>query len=436
MAFFVTLVAVATVRGQNTKVTNAAIEYDAGMQNQDLKSFENAIKEATAALAKPELLKPNQLAKAYAVRGRSYLEVFALAYAKDDKALLEKYESSRLDAYDDLEKALELDQKTWYDQLKIYRVKLSQYLLLDVQKFYQADNFSKALETITKVERIFKDLGQPPTYNIYSFRGTIFLAKKTPSDSLAALKDLQESLKVFDETVAKTEKLVAEKKLTKEQADELKKDNTIPKIYATLITLYSTVGKDPMKATQLADEGKKRYPGDEDIVKAELEVYRNHPNLFNEAVKKFEEQIQKNPKDVPAILAFANVYEQASDRAGEDSPQYKEYLDKATKLYEQALAIEPNNQLANFNLGAIYNNMAAAVSNKQNKLDYKQAAENERLQKEKIGYLEKALPYMEKAHNADPRNEKALRTLVQIVLNLNLTDKYNLYNERLQNLQK
>ncbi|MCS7086307.1 MAG: hypothetical protein NZ534_09570, partial [Bacteroidia bacterium] len=278
----------AQARAQNTKVTNAAIEYDAGMQNQDLKSFENAIREATAALAKPELLKPNQLAKAYAVRGRSYLEVFAIAYSKNDKALLEKYENSRLDAYDDLEKALELDLKTWNDQLKIYRVKLSQYLLLDVQRFYQADNYAKALETISKIEKIFKDLGQPPTYNIYSFRGTILLAKKNGADSLAALKDLEQSIKVYDETVAKTEKLVAEKKLQKEQAEELKKDNTIPKIFATVVALYGSVAKDPLKAVQVADEAKKRYPGDEDIVKAELEVYRNYPNLFDEAVKKFE----------------------------------------------------------------------------------------------------------------------------------------------------
>jgi tetratricopeptide (TPR) repeat protein len=105
-------------------------------------------------------------------------------------------------------------------------------------------------------------------------------------------------------------------------------------------------------------------------------------------------------------------------------------FEEAVGIYEKASAIEPGNQLAWFNLGAMYVNKGAALykdANSEN--DVKKAQE---LQEQAKGYFQKGLPALKKAQEIEPCDRDILKTLMQIAINLELTEDYAAYKAKLK----
>ena len=82
----------------------------------------------------------------------------------------------------------------------------------------------------------------------------------------------------------------------------------------------------------------------------------------------------------------------------------------------------PNFFDANFNLGVLYFNKAVKIYEDASKIS--DNAEYEKIKTEGDDMLQQSVPYMEKAHEIDPKDRASLETLKTIFYRLKMTDKY------------
>lgn len=128
-----------------------------------------------------------------------------------------------------------------------------------------------------------------------------------------------------------------------------------------------------------------------------------------DAVTYLESAIQKDPQNAQLYDVMGRLYEE-SDPA------------KAQGYFEKALAIDPNYTDALGNLGRIYFNQAVKIQTEANAINDNKLYREE-LDKAKALY-EKAMPYFEKAHAANPEAREYMVALRGIYYNLNMGDKY------------
>jgi len=113
---------------------------------------------------------------------------------------------------------------------------------------------------------------------------------------------------------------------------------------------------------------------------------------------------------------YDNLYQSASK--DKDDAKAKEYFDLAKKTYSDALAKNPNQLDANYSLGALYYNKAAARTQDMNALpeDFSSdgLAKMKVIRDEVMGLFEKALPFFQKAESIDPNDLNTLIALNEI----------------------
>jgi hypothetical protein len=84
----------------------------------------------------------------------------------------------------------------------------------------------------------------------------------------------------------------------------------------------------------------------------------------------------------------------------------------------------------------LYVNKAASINDEANKLPLDATAHYDKLKKEADEYLEKALPYLEKATELQPGDVNTLISLKQIYARTNKTDKVKAVQEKINAAQK
>jgi tetratricopeptide (TPR) repeat protein len=146
-------------------------------------------------------------------------------------------------------------------------------------------------------------------------------------------------------------------------------------------------------------------------------MYATNPALYDRALAKFEQDIQKNPNDELLKMAYAQLLESKD-------------MQKAIKIYESILEKNPNNKDVLFNLGALYNNAGKEKYDKANKSSDNN--EYKKLLDEAKADFKKALTYIEKSYqlseNASVQDKKAmLKALVQICTLLEENEKLKTY---------
>ena len=439
-ASFIILLAVLalTASAQNSKITSAALELDAG-------NYEDAVKFAREGVSNPSTLKPKQVAKGYSIIARSlmglYTRVSKLPKDKKeagDAELKSKFPTLVEDAFDALNKAKEADPASVEDQnLMSSRLAVGQLLLIKAQDkiFAEKADLTGAVTTLDQAEVMFKDLKvETKFFVLYFLRGIAKASQDGDAMKLAAISDFEQTIAYHKNAVELAVKTLGDKD---EEVTNLKTNPAPCRAYGELITLYAKYKKDLPKAKQLADQGSAACKGikdGEDAVRiAELNLYLQNPSLFDEAFAKFESEIQKKPDDVEVLLAYAGLLEKKAktDSAKPKEVQMESY-NKAIDMYKKALAKKPDSEAANYNVGVIYNNFAAEVAEKINKLpDNAPATVENKLREEMKGHLRSALPYMEKASELTKHADGAiLHTLVSITTNLEMMDKSAFYFEK------
>ncbi len=378
--FWLPLVVSLGLYAQKSKVTSASLALQDG-------DFERALGYVDQALAQPELLKAADQAKAYKIRVQAYIALLS----KDSATAQKKYPNLFEDAYSALRKARELDVRKEFDlELTQASAQLASILYSKGFELFQKEKLPQARENLTRAIELFEGLGQKDFFPPIALRG---LVNTQLRDTNAALADLEKALALSKAKPIK-------------EAEQM-----LPFVYTALINLYGSGGQGE-KAISVANEARSRFPTDENIRRAELNLYLQNPTLHDEAIKQFQTEIEKNPNNETYLLIYAQLLE-------------KRNPDSAAMYYQRVLALNPNNVNANYNLGAYYVNQAAEIAQKYN--ESKNEAQQKELYAQMQAKFRQALPYLEKAHEALPDDLALLQSLIQVTTYLNLDDKAKEY---------
>ena len=379
-SFWLALFVGVVMYAQKSKITSAALALQDG-------DFERALSYIDQAFAQPDLLKPADMAKGYKIRAQAYIALLS----KDPVGAQQKYPNLYQDTYSAIRKCRELDAKKEYEQdIKILSAQLASILYLKGFELFQKEQLPQAREYLTWATELYEIVGQKDFFPPIALRGLVNVQLR---DTNAALADLEKALAL---SKAKPMK----------DAEQL-----LPFIYMALINIYGGRGQGE-KAITLANEARSKFPTDENIRRAELNLYLQNPALHDEALKQFGAELEKNPNNEMYLLIYAQLLERKNP-------------DSAAVYYKRVLGINPNNVNANYNLGAYYVNQAAELAQKYNE------AKNEDQQKVLYNQMQEkfreALPYLEKAHEALPTDLALLQSLIQVTTYLNMDDKAKEY---------
>ena len=190
-------------------------------------------------------------------------------------------------------------------------------------------------------------------------------------------------------------------------------------IYLDLSRLYTMEG-DTTRAIAVASEGATKF-NDTQLATQEIELSLMSGKQ-KEVITKISDQAQKNPgnKLYPYYLGIA--YSTIGESA------------KAEEAYLNALKIDPNFADANTNIGGIILNKGINLFNQANQLPQNQQKEYESMIKLGEAELEKALPFLIKSSELDPKSRIALENLKTYYIIKKNQEKVTEISAKLENL--
>ncbi len=190
-------------------------------------------------------------------------------------------------------------------------------------------------------------------------------------------------------------------------------------IYLDLSRLYTMEG-DTSRAIAVASEGATKY-NDTQLATQEIELSLMSGKQ-KEVITKITDQAQKNPENklYPYYLGIA--YSTIGESA------------KAEEAYLNALKIDPNFVDASTNIGGIILNKGINLYNQANQLPQNQQKEYEAMIKRGDAELDKALPYLIKSSELDPKSRIALENLKTYYIIKKNQEKVTEISAKLENL--
>jgi tetratricopeptide (TPR) repeat protein len=190
-------------------------------------------------------------------------------------------------------------------------------------------------------------------------------------------------------------------------------------IYLDLSRLYTMEG-DTTRAIAVASEGATKF-NDTQLATQEIELSLMSGKQ-KEVITKISDQAQKNPgnKLYPYYLGIA--YSTIGESA------------KAEEAYLSALKIDPNFADASTNIGGIILNKGINLFNQANQLPQNQQKEYEAMIKLGEAELEKALPFLIKSSELDPKSRIALENLKTYYIIRKNQEKVTEISAKLENL--
>ncbi len=205
--------------------------------------------------------------------------------------------------------------------------------------------------------------------------------------------------------------------------------------YKAIADMYKA-DKNAEKELEFLQKGFNKYPASKEIMIGFINYYLTS-GQSKKALEKLQQAIKDDPKNPSFYYATGTLYDNmvANDTTNKYSKEEKaEYFEKAIEAYKKASSLKDNYFEPNYNAGALYYNKAAAILKEASKLNLNQAKEFEEAQAAAKKEFQKALPYMEKAHKANPKERSTLQTLVTIYHKLQMYDKKKEAQAKLEQL--
>jgi hypothetical protein len=415
-----------TAWAQNSKIETGIIAY----QNNEFKKGLDYFNEGLANKAE---LSAKNIPRAYYYRGMSHLKVMgeearAMAGKEPTEEQAKALEAHLLGANDDFKQAKATDDGKWGKKVADAQ---NQYVnVAFLQSGLMAINmtYGKGVTPEQKAEA-YKSTVEAMNYSVeidatnyfpFDLRGQ---AKLGLADSVGAHADFASAAKLIEaNTHTRPDLLVAYTYYRKAIIERYNQHN----VDAALATVDAgkkaldrewakfVAKKAEAKPDQFAKDQKQYDDCKEDLGKFELDLLLNAPEKLQQAIDKFKDATVKEPKNYVLFVAYAQLLEKV------------ERLDDAAGVYEKATQIDPSKQMAWFNLGAMYVNKAVKLYAEANKIT-DNPTKAKALQGEGDELFKKALPSLQKANELDKCDMETLRALLQITINLQLTDEYSKY---------
>ncbi len=388
LAFLLSFImTVSMVSAQNSKV-QSAINYSKPQYNQLDKA-----KEAIDAAVIHE--KTMNTAKAWKVRGDVYL---AIAQTTDEK-FITLCENPLQVSFDSFKKATELDVKNQFSaEITLQLIKLNALRINIGIAFFNEGKYDKAFYAFTNALEIDK-IVRPGTIDTM----IVFNA------GIAA-----DRAKMYDEAI-KYYRIAA----------SLRYEGS--KVYGFIANLERERG-DTNAFVNVLKEGIDSFPNDNSVLMVELINYYLIKDMSDLALEYLEKAIDKDPTNATFHFAKGALYDKLKD------------FEKAKLSYEKAVEIKNDYFDAYYNLGALYFNKGADMLKEANNIPPKEQKRYDAAVIESFKELEKALPYLEKAHEIDPKEKSTMLTLKEIYFKLRNDKeeymvKYQQINEELKAME-
>ncbi len=203
--------------------------------------------------------------------------------------------------------------------------------------------------------------------------------------------------------------------------------------YIFLSNIHKQLKQDD-KAQDVIKRGRTAHPDDKNLIIEELNYYLMAGKL-KEAITNLELAVEADPKNHILIFSLGSVYDNLANPA-KDKPQptakeYADYMNKSEAAYKRALEVNPEYFDAIYNLGALYFNQAVKINDLAQ--DIKDNAVYAKEIKKSDEKFQVALPYLEKAHELDPKDKNTLLSLKQLYARTQQAEKYKKIKELLEN---
>ena len=159
------------------------------------------------------------------------------------------------------------------------------------------------------------------------------------------------------------------------------------------------------------------------IINSDNKIALENLRIYKELIAIADPTVSIKKIDIDFNGYFGSFFQQVYEQ---DLREKINFGDTALVYFKKVLALDPDNYDANFGIGLIYYKKALQLFvDSQYDIDL---TELDKKQDEMKSYLFQSLPYMAKANQLDPNNEKAFKGLCIIYRNLNQADKFSQFN--------
>ena len=384
---------IATVGGtyaQRAKVTSAQSLKNSGKIAEAIAAINEAVDQSN-----PKADKSYNWSRAWEVRG----EIYKAVYNSKDANVKKLIDDPLKIAFESYKKATELDPSA--RSLNIAKINFT-LLTTDftdqaINK-YNEEQYAAAFESFKTVLAI-QDLPFMKEASQTVDTGIIFNA------GLSAF-----NAEMYDDAV----------KYFREAA---KYDFNGASVYDLIVKSY-LIKADTVQAISALEEGFKKYPDSSDLLTILINLNLGMGN--DEQARKFlDVAIKQDPTNASYYFVQGDLFDRLEDE------------DSAIKSYLKAIEMDPNYFDPYYNLGVIYYNRGVKQSDVANAVPTSQVDKYEIEKNKADDEFKRALPYMEKAAQADskePVYPLSLETLKILYYRLKMTDKYEEVVKKLEAL--
>jgi tetratricopeptide (TPR) repeat protein len=385
--FFISSIAFA----QNPKVVNAFMFLNNGQIDKAKENIDAAVVHQQTA---------NQ-AKTWLYKGNVYL---AIALSKEEK--FQNLHATPLDeAYDAYQKSIEIDAEYVMPTAHPPSAKLGLFIIGEQYynkgvEYFNLKDFTKALNEFEKTKKI----------------NNIFGVKDSLATFNAVLCAMQ--LEDYDKSITYLRELIS-----------MNYNN--PVIFSALANIYKDRGEFD-RAKQVIRGGKTKYPNDLDIIIAETNIYLATGDIEN-AQKTLEVAIAQDPNNALLHFTVGSNYDQMSRAEELTDEQRLQFINEAEKAYMKAIGIKADFFDAYYNMGALFFNegvrlfeIADAITDMKEYGKYKEQFD---------AMWNKALPYLEKAHELEPNDMSTMVSLRILYARLSMADKHKEILDKIKVIQ-
>lgn len=405
---------------QDVKVTTAEAFFKEGR-------YETAIKSLNVALENPNALKEKNQAKAYYLRGESYIKLMSTSAYDQKHAELQEMANFPFMAMEDYFKAIEIDGED-----NNYGKKAAQGLITLRNVMLQGG--LTALNTLATLD-------DPEQRKSFIFEADKYLTGAYQIEEDYLIHDLLGQLRNQEE---KREEAYEHFKTSLDQFQNEPPAN--PDLFIGYVAyrkaLYEAYYKDydedsyevfgdvesALKSIKLGEElvdkeylrydatgqeqAKDKYEMlKNDLLTMKLDLYLQGAGEGSEGLEAMGKAVKENPQDYILLVAYAQMLE-------------AEDLEKAIEHYKLATEVNPDKTSAWFNLGAVYNNIATDIitAASEGSLEEQNVAEEEAKP-----YMQKAFDCMEECYRINPNDIEAVNALKMLAINLDDMAAYENY---------
>ena len=196
-----------------------------------------------------------------------------------------------------------------------------------------------------------------------------------------------------------------------------------PTIYTSLVYYLSNDKEEYDKALKYVRMGKDKFPHNMDIPRQEVNILIK-TDKFEEAITKLQKSLETDP-NAQSYFSLGVLYDAVDE------------TDKSIESYKNAIEVDPTYFNAYYNLSVKYVDSAGKLLNKANNMDIRTYQKEGKALEDKANEVYKqGLPYLEKVHELDPKDDQIITSLGVIYSRLGMRDKAAVMNAKLDSFEE